>query len=30
VKRVEVVLFGEFVELGIVGVVELIPRHGGS
>ncbi len=30
VKRVEVVLLGEFVELGVVGVVELIPGHGGS
>ena len=27
VERVEVVLFGEFVELGVVGVVELIPGH---
>ena len=26
----EVVLLGEFVELGVVGVVELVPGHGGS
>ena len=28
VEGVEVVLLGEFVELGVVGVVELVPRHG--
>jgi len=27
-QRVEVVLLGEFVELGVVGVVELVPGHG--
>ena len=30
VEGVEVVLLGEFVELGVVGVVELIPGHGCS
>jgi hypothetical protein len=30
VERVEVVLAGELVEFGVVGVVELIPGHGGS
>src|SRR5580692_8752098 len=30
VKRMEIVLFGEFVELGVFGVVELIPGHGSS
>ena len=30
VEGVEVVFLGEFVELGVVGVVELIPGHGGS
>ena len=29
-EGVEVVLVGEFVELGVVGVVELVPGHGGS
>jgi hypothetical protein len=28
VEGVEVVLFGEFVEFGVFGVVELIPGHG--
>jgi hypothetical protein len=30
VEGVEVVLAGEFVQFGVVGVVELIPGHDGS
>src|ERR1700733_11294910 len=30
VEGVEVVLLGQFIEFGVVGVVELIPGHGGS
>jgi hypothetical protein len=28
VEGMEVVLLGEFVEFGVFGVVELVPRHG--